>query len=89
MAGDQVVDRLSAAAIRHLLQLDAGKLREPLRHHVLRRADAAARAVADAGLRFRQRDQLGQGFGAERGCAASTIGWRDSCTTGARSFSAS
>jgi hypothetical protein len=35
MAGDQVVDRLAGATIRHVVELDARHLREPFQQHVL------------------------------------------------------
>ena len=67
MAGDEVVDRRAAAAIGHLLELDAGDLGEPLHDHVLRRALAAARRIAQARLLFHQRHELVQRVDAQRG----------------------
>ena len=66
MAGDQVVDRLSGAAVRHVVELDVGRLGEPLHQHVLVRADARGRA-AHAGRFLHRGDQLGHRIHLERG----------------------
>ena len=65
MSGDEIVDRGCAAAIGHLLELDAGNGREPLHHHVLG-ANATAGRVAQPGLRFGERDHLGKRGHAQR-----------------------
>src|SRR5215216_2808891 len=65
MAGDQIIDRLSAPAIRHMFELDAGKLCEPLGHHLLLRTDAG-RGEAQAGPLLREAYEFRQRTDAER-----------------------
>ena len=67
VAGDEIVDRRSAAAIGHLFERDAGELRVPQRHHGLGRADAASGTERQVGVLLRQRGQFGKRADAERG----------------------
>jgi len=66
MARHQVVDRLGAAAIGHVLEPDAGELREPLGGHMLLRANSRG-GIAQARPLLGQRDQLGDRVDAELG----------------------
>src|SRR6476661_5195722 len=66
VTADQVIDRLPASAVRDLLELDPGKLGEPLHRHVLWRSEATSRPVAQARLLLGQRDQFGDRGNAER-----------------------
>ena len=66
MAANEIVDRLSAAAVGHVLQLDACELGKPFRHNLLLRADPGGRK-AHAGLALGQRDEFRQRVHAERG----------------------
>ena len=43
MARDKVVDRLPGTTIGHMIQLDTGDLREPLRHEMLLRTYSRSR----------------------------------------------
>ena len=83
VAGDEVVDGRAAAAIGHLLELDARELGEPLHDHVLRRALAAARRIAQARLLSSPAPPARPSvLTPSEGCTASTTGWRDSWMTG-------
>jgi hypothetical protein len=66
VSGDEIIERRRAAAIWHLLKLDAGDRRKPLRHHVLA-AHSASRRVAQPRLPLGERDQLGERRDAQRG----------------------
>ena len=66
VAGDEIVDRRSAAPVRHLFERDTGELRVPQRHHGLGRADATSGTERQAGLLLRQRGQFGKRADAER-----------------------
>ena len=66
MAREQIVDRLPAAAVRHLLQLNAGDLREPLHRHMLRGSESTPGRVGQTRLFFRQGNQFGERVDAKR-----------------------
>ena len=57
LPAEQIVDRERIALVRHVQQLDAGHLLEHLAGHARRRAAAAEADLA--GLRLRERDELG------------------------------
>src|SRR5262245_397326 len=67
MAGDEIIDRLRAPAVRDLLDLDVSDARKPLDHHMLRRSESAPGAVAQAWLLLCQDRQFGEGVDPERG----------------------
>ncbi len=65
MAGDEIVDGLAGAPIRHMLQFDARDLGEPFRQDVLVGADAR-RGKTHAGPRLRSRNEFGDRRDSER-----------------------
>ena len=62
LAAEQVDDRLAAALVRDVVDLDVGELGEQRAGEVLRAADAGRGVGHLAGLRLRERDQLGHRF---------------------------
>ena len=54
MARDKVVDRLPGTTIGHMIQLESGDLREPLRHEMLLRTYSRSR-IAISGRIFATR----------------------------------
>src|SRR5260370_1038159 len=58
MTSNEIVDRLPAAAVRYVRQLDAGNLREPLSHKVLLTACSSPEHIVQARLLLREGDEL-------------------------------
>jgi hypothetical protein len=67
MTGNEVVDRGTAAAVRHLRELNAGDLGEPLDDNVLLPACSSPERIVQPRLLLRKSHQFGNRINAERG----------------------